>query len=75
MGFKIHSKKNLITVSFSSSYVKGDIMNSFLYITENFSLNNIEHIIFDYSDIEDFPMPKNYIKTLKNTYPVLSFLE
>ena len=65
MGFKINSKKNLITVTFSKIYVKGDIINSFIYITENFSLKNIKHIIFDYSNIEDFPMPKNYIKTLK----------
>lgn len=65
MGFKIESKRNLIIVTFSNVYVKGDIMNSFIYITENFSIKNTKHIIFDYSNIEDFPIPKNYIETLK----------
>lgn len=65
MGFKIDSKKNLIIVTFNSIYVKGDIMNSFIYITENFLLKNIKRIIFDYSNVEYFPEQKNYIKSLK----------
>jgi hypothetical protein len=65
MGFDINLKEKHIIVTFNEVYIKGDIMNSFILITENCDIKKLKYIIFDYTKVKEFPLPKDYIASLK----------
>lgn len=65
MGFNTEFHKEKVIITFDQVYNKGDIMDSFISLTENVSLKKMNHLIFDYSKVNSFPIPEEYITHLK----------
>ncbi len=65
MSFTIKILKESAIATFSNSVEENEIKNAFIKVTESVSIEKLNYIIFDYSNITSYTIPKDYINTLK----------
>lgn len=65
MSFKLNFLKDRVVATFENDVLENEIKNAFIELVDSVSIKKIKFLIFDFSGIESYHIPKDYMETLK----------
>lgn len=65
MSFKLNFLKDRVIAIFHNDVLENEIKNAFVDLVDSVSIKKIDFLIFDFSGIKSYTIPKDYMETLK----------
>lgn len=65
MSFELLHLKDRTIATFNNAVLENEIKNAFIEIVDKISIKKIDFLIFDFTHISSYAIPKDYMETLK----------